>query len=96
MIWLCLIGLAMYWAWLDFNNATTISGGGYLYNDNGEVIGNWDKWDLANYPHWMFPIWLIAYLFTGMPMWWIVAFWSIGMYLGYLFWFIYRPCISLE
>lgn len=96
ILWLCLLGLGIFWAWQDFNNTEVTAGGGYLYNDNGEVIGLWDRWEKANYPDWMFGIALPIILLTGMPVWWMISFWSIGIYLSYLFWFVYRPCINLE
>lgn len=92
IIWLCLLGLGMFWAWQSFNNMQTISGGGYLYDDVGEIIGFWDGWDKADYPHWMFALALPIMLLTDMPFWWMIMFWSITIYLCFLFW-AYRPCI---
>ena len=96
IVWLCLLGIGMFWTWQSFDNMQTIAGGGYLYSDNGDVIGLWDRWEKANYPDWMFGIAAPIILLTEMPVWWMVGFWGIGFYLGYLLWFVYRPCISLE
>ena len=87
IIWLCLLTIGIFWAWQAFDNMEALSSGGYLYGDNGEVLGLWDGWDKANYPHWMFSIALPIILLTGMPYWWIVAYFGIGFYLGYLLWY---------
>lgn len=95
VIWLCLIGLAMYWAWQSFDNMQTISGGGYLYDDTGEVIELWDRWEKANYPDWMFGVAAPIIIVTEMPLWWMMIFWPITAY--FAFWiYANRPCISLR
>ena len=81
IIWLFVMAFGIYWSWGSFNDATTLVGGGYLYDDSGEVIGMWDDWDKANYPFWMFPIWLIVSLVTDMPLWWVILYWGIGIWL---------------
>ena len=96
VIWICLIVLSCFWAWQAFDNMQVISGGGYLYDDNGEVIGMWDGWVKADYPHWMFGMALPIIFIFEMPLWWVILFWGIGFYLGYILWFVYRPCISVE
>ena len=67
IIWLCLLALGMFWAWQSFDNMQVLSSGGFLYDDNGEVVGLWDGWDRAHYPHWMFGIVAPIILLTEMP-----------------------------
>jgi len=80
-VWILLLVLGTVWSWESFSNAETLSRGGYIYNNAGEVIGLWDGWDKANYPAWMFSIWLLASLLTSMPVWWIGLHWGIGFWL---------------
>jgi hypothetical protein len=93
ILWLCLLGLAIYWAWQSFDNMEVIAGGGYLYDDNGEVNGMWDRWQKADYPHWMFGIAFPVILLFNMPVWWMIPFWSLTAY--WAFWiYANRPCIA--
>jgi len=96
VIWLCLLGLGIFWAWQSFDNAQVIAGGGYVYDNDGKTIGMYDTWEKNNWPDWMFGLAAPIILLTEMPVWWMVGFWGIGLYLGYLLWFVYRPCIALE
>ncbi|MEE9304552.1 MAG: hypothetical protein V3U84_12320 [Thiotrichaceae bacterium] len=81
LIWIILLALGVWWSWYGFDNAMTLTHGGYLYDDEGNVIGLYDGWGEANYPLWMFPIWLVGSFFTSMSLWWMVAYWGIGAWL---------------
>jgi len=85
IIWLAVIALGVYWSWQGFNNATILNRGGFLYDDNGKVIGLWDGWDKANYSHWYLVFYLPLKLLIGMPIWWMVVYWSIGAWLVFYY-----------
>lgn len=87
IIWVFVIVLGTYWAWQGFNNAQTLTRGGYLYDNNGNVIGMWDGWDNAHYSIWLFPVWMFISLLTSNPIWWVIAFWGIGAWL--VFYYVY-------
>ncbi len=81
VIWLVLLVLGVMLAWDDFINSEKLTGGGYLYNNEGEVIGMWDDWSKSNYSTWLFPVWLLVSFLTDMPLWWSVMYWGIGSWL---------------
>ncbi len=92
IIWLALLGLGCFWAYNDFDNAVTLNRGGYLYSDDGEVIGMWDGWDKADYPTWLLVLWLPISLLISMPIWWMVAYWMISIWL--IVYYIYPHIMS--
>jgi len=66
----CLLLLAFTQASTSFFNAKVIGTGGYLYDDNGSIIGMWDGLVPANYPILYLPFYAISYLFWGTSVLW--------------------------
>lgn len=93
LVWLSLLSLGIAWAWHDFDNATVLNNGGYLYDEQGHVIGLWDGWGQADYSTWLFPIWLSVYILTDTPYWWMMMFWPITVLV--LLWFLPRRGVQV-
>lgn len=71
--------------WHSISTITMIDKGGYLYDDNGQVIGLWDGSTTNNIPIWLLPFTTTWYLFVNSPLWFKVVYITTGFMLIYLY-----------
>jgi len=71
--------------WYSISTITMIDKGGYLYGDNGEVVGLWDGSTTRDIPGWLLPFATTWYIFVSSPLWFKVVYPVVGVTLIYLY-----------
>jgi hypothetical protein len=62
-----------------------IVGGGYLYGEDGSVIGMWDKWERIELPKWLLPIYCIIWVLWSAPLWYQLLYFPTALYVSIVY-----------